>query len=66
MRKDQILVNKLVYLGLSMLDLCKTVMHELWYDYVNPKSFIFHVKTDDNYQGIARDVEIKFGTSNFE
>ena len=66
MRKDQILMNKLVYLGLSMLDLCKTVMYELWYDYVKPRSFIVHVKTDDNYQGIAEDIEIKFDTSNFE
>ena len=49
-----------------MLDLCKTVMYELWYDYVKPRSFIVHVKTDDNYQGIAEDVEIKFDTSNFE
>ena len=34
MRKTQILMNKPVYLGLSMLDLSKIVMHEFWYDYV--------------------------------
>ena len=28
MRKTQILMNKLVYLGLSILDLSKTVMYE--------------------------------------
>ena len=27
-------MNKLVYLGLSILDLSKTVMYEFWYDYV--------------------------------
>ena len=51
-------MNKPVYLGLSILDLSKTVMYEFWYDYVKPKygenaklcymntdSFIVHVKT---------------------
>ena len=60
MRKTQILMNKPVYLGLSILDLSITVMYEFWYDYVKPKygekaklcymdtdSFIVHVKTDD-------------------
>ena len=34
MRKTQLLMNKRVCLGLSVLDLCKTVMYEFWYDYV--------------------------------
>ena len=34
MRKTQILMNKSVYLGLPLLDLIKTVMYELWCDYV--------------------------------
>ena len=59
-RKTQILINKPVYLGLSILDISKTVMHEFWYDYVKSKygenaklcymdtdSFTVHVKTDD-------------------
>ena len=79
MRKTQIVMNKQVYLGLSILTLSKTVMYEFWYDYVKPKygekaklfymdkdSFIFHVKTDDIYKDIADDVETKFDTSNFE
>ena len=37
MRKTQILMNKPVYLGLAILDLSKTVMYELWYDYVKRK-----------------------------
>ena len=36
--KTQILMNKPVYLGLSILDLGKTVMYELWYDYVNRRN----------------------------
>ena len=34
MRKTQILINKPVYLGLSILDLSKTVIHKFWHDYV--------------------------------
>ena len=37
MRKPQILMNKPIYLCLSILDLSKTVMHEFWYDCVKPK-----------------------------
>ena len=79
MRKTQILMNNPVYLGLSILDLSKTVMYEFWYDYVKPKygenaklcymdkgSFIVHVKPDDIYKDIAEDVDTRFDTSNFE
>ena len=58
MRKTQILMNNAVYLGLSISNLSKTVMHELWYGYVKLKygknsklcyidtdSFIVYVKT---------------------
>ena len=78
MRKTQILMNKNVYLGLSILDLSKTVMYEFWYDYVKLKygenaklyymdtnSFI-HVKKEAIYKVIAKDVKTRFGTSNFE
>ena len=79
MRKAQILMNKLVYLGLSILDLNKPVMYECWYNYVKSKygenakicymdtdSFIVHVKTDDITNNIVEDVKTKFDTSNFE
>ena len=79
MRKTQILMDKPVYLGLSILELGKTVMYEFWYDYVKPKygentklsymdtdSFTVHVKTDDIYKDIAENVETRFDTSNFE
>ena len=36
-RKTQILMNKPLYLGLSILDLSKTVMYEFWHDYVKSK-----------------------------
>ena len=79
MRKIQILMNRTVYLVLSILDLSKTVMHEFWYDYVKPKygenaklcyihaqSFIVHVKTDDIYKDIAEDLETRLDSLNFE
>ena len=37
MRKTQILINKPIYLGLSILDLSEIVMYEFWYDYVKKK-----------------------------
>ena len=37
MGKTQILMNKTAYLGLPILDLSKTVMHEFLFDYKNPK-----------------------------
>ena len=72
-RKTQILVNKPVYLGLSILDLSKAVMFELWYDYVKAKygeiakvfymdtgSSIVHVKTEYIYKDIAKILHSKF------
>ena len=37
MKKKGILMNKPVYLGLSILEISKIVMYEFWYDYVIPK-----------------------------
>ena len=72
-------MNKTVYLGLSVLELGKTLMYEFWYDYVKPKyggkaklccmdtdCFIVYIKTDDIYKDIAEDVETRFDTSNYE
>ena len=75
MRKTQILMNKLVYLGLSTLDLSKTVMYEFWCDtngenaklcYIDTDSFIIHIKTDGICKDIPEDVETRFDTLNFE
>ena len=35
--KSQIVMNKPVYLGLSILGLSKILIYEFWYDYVKPK-----------------------------
>ena len=34
MRKAEILMNKLAYLRLSIIELSKILMYEFWYDYV--------------------------------
>ena len=36
-KKTEILMNKPVYLGLSISELIKTLMYEFWYDYIKPK-----------------------------
>ena len=72
-------MNKPVYLGLSVLEISKTLMYEFWYDYIRPKyednaklcymdtdSFIINIKTEDFYEEIADDVEKRFDTSNYE
>ena len=37
MKKLQILMSKPGYMGLSILELSKTLTYEFWYDYVKPK-----------------------------
>ena len=72
-------MNKPIYLGLSILEISKTLMYEFWYDYMNPKyndnvklcymdrdRFIMNIKTNDFYEDIASDVENRFDTSNYE
>ena len=79
MKKIKVKMNNPIYLGLSILDISKTLMYEFWYDYMKPKyadnvklcymdtdSFIFHVKTEDFYENIANDVEKIFDTSYYK
>ena len=79
MRKTKVKMNKPVYLGISILDIRKTLMYEFWYDYIKPEygdnvklcymntdSFMMHIKTEDFYEDIANDVEKRFDTSNYD
>ena len=79
MKKTKVKMNKPIYLGLSILEISKTLMYEFWYDYMKPKynsnvklcymdtdRFIMNIKTNGFYKDIARDVENRFDTSNYE
>ena len=79
MKKTKVKMNKPIYLGLSILEISKTLMYEFWYDYMKPKyndnvklcymdtdSFIMNIKTNDFYKNISNDVENRFDTSNYE
>ena len=70
MKKMKSKINKPVRLGLSILEISKTLMHNFWYDYIKPKSqsnaklcymntdsFIIHIKIDDFYKDIAYGVK---------
>ena len=37
MKKTKVKMNKPIYLGLSILEIKKTLMYEFWYDYMKPK-----------------------------
>ena len=79
MKKTKVKMNKPVLLGLSIVEVSKTLMYEFWYDYIKPKyqgnaklcymdreRFIIHLKTKDFYEDIADDVEKRVHTSNYE
>ena len=72
-------MNKPIYLGMSILDINKTLMYEFWYDYIKRKygdratlcyldtsSFVIYIITADVYKDITNDVERWFDTSNFD
>ena len=37
MKKVKVNMNKPIYLGMSILGISKTIMYEIWYNYVKPK-----------------------------
>ena len=66
-------MNKPVYLGLPILEISKTLMYEVWCDYIKSKyqndvklcymdtdSFIVYIKADHFYEDIADGVEKRF------
>ena len=63
-------MNKPVYLGMSILDISKTLMYKIWYDYIKPKygnraklcymdtdGFVIYIKTED----FCKDIALKYG-----
>ena len=79
MKKTKVKMNKPVYLGMSILDISKTLMYKFWYDYIKPKyedraklcytdtdSLVIHIITEDVFADISDDVERWFDTSNYD
>ena len=71
-------MNKLVYLGLSTLEISKIVMYEFWNDYLKPKygekTKLCYIDTDSLmvyikkyiYLDIEEDLETRIHTSNYK
>ena len=79
MKNTKVKMNKCVYLGMSILDISKTLKYEFWYDYLKPKyenkaklcymdtdSFVINIFTEDVFEDINNDVERRFDTSNYD
>ena len=78
MKKTSLTMNKPVYLGMSILDLSKTIMYEFHYEYIKPKygdkarllfkdtdSLMYEIETEDFYKDISGDVKNRFDTSDY-
>ena len=78
-KKTEVKLNKPIYLGQAIIDICKTLMYKFWYDYIKPNygdkarlcymdtdSFLMNIKTEDFFEDIADDVERWFDTSNYD
>ena len=79
MKKTSLTMNKPVYLGMSILDLSKTLMFDFHYKYIKPKynkqakllftdtdSFLYEIQTEDFYKDISGDVKDRFDTSEYK
>ena len=60
MKKTKVKLIRPLYLGMSVIDISKTLMYKFWYDYIKPKygdraklcytdtdSFVIHILTED-------------------
>ena len=78
MARTKLVFNKPVYLGMSILDISKTLMYEFHYEYIRPKygnkakllltdtdSLMYEIQTEDFYLDISPDVSLMFDTSNY-
>ncbi len=79
MEKTTVKLDKPIYLGMSILDLSKTLMYRFHYDYIKPKydenatllftdtdSLCYEIRTEDFYRDISGDLSKWFDTSNYD
>ncbi len=79
MKRTTVKLCKPIYLGMSILDLSKTLMCRFHYEYVKPKwgdkvnllftdtdSLCYEIETDDVYEDIKSDVDKWYDTSNYD
>ncbi len=79
MEKTTIKLFKPIYLGMSILDLSKTLMYKFHYNYIKPKwedksrllftdtdSLCYEIKTNNAYKDISEDVDEWYDTSNYD
>ena len=78
MKKTFLTFDKPVYLGMSILDLSKTLMFDFHYNYMKKEygdkakllftdtdSLMYEIQTEDFYEDIKGDVNDSFGTSDY-
>ena len=78
MKKTELKFDKPVYLGMCILDLCKTLMYDFHYNYIKRKyvdkvkllftdtdSLMYEMQMEDFYKDISADVEDRFDTSDY-
>ena len=79
MKKTRVKMIKPIYLGSSILDISKMMIYEFQYDQIKPKyreraklwytvtdSSVVHIKTEDFFEDISKNVEKWFDTSNYD
>ena len=78
MKRTDLVLNKPIYLGMSILDISKNLMYNFYYNYIKQKfgskakllftdtdSLNCNIETEDFYKDISLDVDKWFDTSNY-
>ena len=76
MYKDRLVLNRPIYVGMSILDISKILMYEFYYDmkkqygdninliYTDTDSLLMEIQTPDFYQDMAKQIDL-YDTSDF-